>query len=125
MSAKFYICDYCKNLVEIINDAGVPLVCCGKKMTELVPNTVEASNEKHLPVVEIVDNVLTVKVGAVEHPMLQEHHISFIYVETSNGGMRKDLAVGSKPIASFSLGDEKPIAVYAYCNLHRLWKTEL
>ena len=93
-------------------------------MKELVPNTVDASNEKHVPVVtKIDDNHIKVEVGSVAHPMLPEHHIAFIYVETENGGHRFDLT--DKPEAVFCTCDSKPIAVYEYCNLHGLWKTEL
>ncbi len=66
MKAKFYICNHCGNLVTTIHNAGVPLVCCGEKMKELVPNTVEASGEKHLPVAELSGSRLTVTVGAVD-----------------------------------------------------------
>ena len=69
MSAKFYICDHCGNLITTLHDAGVPMLCCGEKLRELIPNTVEASGEKHLPVVERSGSTLTVTVGAVEHPM--------------------------------------------------------
>ena len=86
MKAKFYICNHCGNLVTTIHNAGVPLVCCGEKMKELVPNTVEASGEKHLPVAELSGSRLTVTVGAVEHPMADVHYIQWIFVETENGG---------------------------------------
>ena len=122
---KFYICIHCKNLIGLIDDKGVPLVCCGENMKELVPNTVEASVEKHLPVVMIVGDLITVEVGSVPHPMEEEHHIEFIYVETENGGQRKFLKIGDEPIRKFSFIEDKPIAVFAYCNLHGLWKTEL
>ena len=100
------------------------MVCCGVPMKELVPNTVDASNEKHVPVVTKIDDChIKVEVGSVAHPMLPEHHIAFIYVETENGGHRIDLT--DKPEAVFCTCDSKPIAVYEYCNLHGLWKTEL
>ena len=93
-------------------------------MKELVPNTVDASNEKHVPVVTKVDeHHINVEVGSVAHPMLPEHHIAFIYVETEDGGIRIDLK--DKPEAVVCVCDSKPIAVYEYCNLHGLWKTEL
>ncbi|MBQ8537042.1 MAG: desulfoferrodoxin [Clostridia bacterium] len=125
MKAKFYICRHCGNLVGMINDAGVPMVCCGEKMQALVPNTVEASGEKHLPVVQVEDGVVNVNVGAVNHPMVDEHYIEWIYVQTENGGQRKGLKPGDEPKASFRLGSEKAVAVYAYCNLHGLWMTEV
>ena len=124
MATKFYKCLLCGNVVEKVVDSGVSVVCCGKEMMELVPNTVEASGEKHIPVVTRVDDCsIKVEVGSVPHPMLPEHHIAFIYVETENGGIRMDLS--DKPEAVFCTCVEKPIAVYEYCNLHGLWKTEL
>ena len=125
MKAKFYICEHCGNLVTTIHNAGVPLVCCGEKMKELLPNTVEASGEKHLPVAELSGSTLTVTVGAVEHPMVDVHHIQWLFVETENGGQLRYLAPGQAPKAVFELGSEKPVAVYAYCNLHGLWMTKL
>ena len=125
MNAKFYICRHCGNQVGMIKDAGVPLVCCGEKMEELVPNTVEASGEKHLPVVTVDGDVLRVNVGAVDHPMIPEHFIEWIYVKTERGGRRRSLKPGEAPNLTFRLGDDRPVAVYAYCNLHGLWMTEL
>ena len=125
MNAKFYICRHCGNIVEMIRSSGVPIVCCGEKMELLQPNTVEASGEKHLPVAKLEGGVLTVNVGSVDHPMVPEHFIQWIYVQTQNGGLRRDLEPGDKPAAVFQLGGEKPVAVYAYCNLHGLWATEL
>ena len=125
MNTKFYICRTCGNIIEKINDSGVPVVCCGKPMEELVPNTVEASNEKHLPAVTIEDGAINVNVGSVDHPMADEHYIEWVYVETEKGGQRKYLKPGEEPNVTFSLGDDKAVAVYAYCNLHGLWKTEV
>ena len=124
-SQKFYLCKHCGNMAGLIINKGVPMVCCGEKMTELVPNTTEASVEKHLPVVTATGDGITVEVGSVPHPMTEEHNITFVYVETENGGQRKCLTVGEKPAAAFRFSGDKPIAVYAYCNLHGLWKTEL
>ena len=105
-------------------DSNVPVVCCGEEMAELVANTEEASVEKHLPVVTKNDDyTIKVDVGSVPHPMLPEHHIAFIYLETETGGIRIDLT--DKPEAVFCTCSNKPIAVYEYCNLHGLWKTEL
>lgn len=124
MAVKFYRCAHCGNVIQKVVDKKVPVVCCGQRMEELVPGTVEASVEKHLPVVTVLEgNRIKVEVGSVAHPMLPEHHIAFIYVETENGGIRVDL--GDKPEAVIALGDEKAVAVYEYCNLHGLWKTEL
>lgn len=124
-SQKFYICNHCGNMVGFINDRGAPMVCCGEKMSELVPNTVEASTEKHLPSVTVSGDKVTVQIGSVLHPMEEEHFIKFVYVETELGGQRKSCAVGSEPKMTFSFVDDKPLAVYSYCNLHGLWKTDI
>ena len=124
MATKFFKCRHCGNVIEKVVDKGVPVVCCGERMEELIPNTVEASGEKHVPVVTLVDEkTIKVEVGSIAHPMLPEHHIAFVYVETERGGIRVNLT--DKPEAVIYLGDEKPVAVYEYCNLHGLWKTEL
>lgn len=122
---KFFICDDCKNIVGIIEMNGIPIMCCGIKMTELEPNTVDASGEKHLPEVAFSGDILKVQVGSVPHPMTDEHYIKFVYVETKHGGQRKRLKPGDEPNAEFSFVNDKPVAVYEYCNLHGLWKTEI
>ncbi len=123
---KFYVCKKCGNLVGMIHDSGVKMVCCGEEMTELVANTVDASKEKHVPVVTVSGNTVTVKIGAVEHPMLPEHYIQWVYLETAKGGQRKSLNPGDKPEVTFSLtADDKAIAAYEYCNLHGLWKASI
>ena len=124
MATKFYRCNHCGNVIQKVVDKKVPVVCCGEKMTELIPGTVDASVEKHLPVVTWLDEkTIKVEVGSVPHPMLPEHHIAFIYVETENGGIRVDLK--DKPEAVICTCSSKPIAVYEYCDLHGLWKTTL
>ena len=123
--AKFLICRHCGNIVEVVKDARVPVMCCGQKMEVLEPNTVEASNEKHLPAVEVSGDVLTVRVGSVEHPMAEEHFIQWVELETDRGVQRRTLQPGDAPAAVFSLNGAKALAVYAYCNLHGLWKTAL
>ncbi|MDO4731731.1 MAG: desulfoferrodoxin family protein [Clostridia bacterium] len=122
---RFFICEHCGNLIGMVNDAGVPMMCCGQKMTLLEPGTVEASTEKHIPVVNISDNIVEVKIGSVDHPMVEEHSILWVYLQTDRGGQRKCLKVGSEPKVRFALCDEKPVSVYAYCNLHGLWKTDI
>ncbi len=122
---RFFVCETCGNIIGMIHASGVPVFCCGKKMTELVPGTVEASAEKHIPVVEVDEKSVKVCVGSVLHPMAEEHHISWVYLQTDRGGQRKVLTPGSDPVVNFALQDEKPVAVYAYCNLHGLWKAEI
>lgn len=125
MKTRFYICRHCGNIIGVIHDAGVPVMCCGQKMEALVPNTVEASGEKHVPVVTVENGLVRVCVGSVNHPMLEEHSIEWVYLQTDKGGQRKSLKPGEAPEATFALSDETPVAVYAYCNLHGLWMTEL
>ncbi len=122
---RFFICRECGNLVGVINDSKAPIICCGEKMKALKPNTVEASVEKHLPMVEVVGNTVKVTVGSTLHPMAEEHHIAWIYLMTQNGGQRRILKAGETPTAEFVLCNDKAIAVYAYCNLHGLWVKEL
>ena len=111
---KFFICKHCGNLVGMIFSSGAPMVCCGDKMTELVA------------VVTVEGNTVTAVVGSVEHPMQPEHYIQWIYLLTTTSGHRTALQPGEAPKAVFTLQDgEKPVAVYEYCNLHGLWKTEL
>ena len=122
---KFYICEHCGNLVELIQDAGVSIMCCDQEMKQLEPGVIEASQEKHLPVISVDGNTVTVNVGSVEHPMTEEHSILWVYLQTDKGTQRKGLEIGKAPIVTFGLFDEKPAAVYAYCNLHGLWKTSI
>lgn len=120
---KFYKCNHCQNLIEMVDDRKVNPVCCGEKMMELIPGKVDASLEKHVPVVEIKDGVVEVMVGSVAHPMTEEHLIEWIVVETEKGVYRKNLKAGEAPMARFMLlDDEKVVNVYAYCNLHGLWQ---
>jgi len=122
---KFFKCRHCGNMVGFINNKGVPLVCCGEKMMELIPNIAEASTEKHLPVITVSGSTISVVIGSIAHPMADDHHITFVYVESVRGGQRKCLEVGETPSLEFCFTDDKPLAVYAYCNLHGLWKTEI
>lgn len=123
MEQRFYVCEHCGNMVEMIKDAGVPMMCCGQKMTELIAGTTDAAVEKHIPVYEIQDGKVYVKVGEVEHPMVEQHYIEWISLQTNKGVQRKNLSAGEKPEAVFALCEDEMVeAVYAYCNLHGLWK---
>ena len=124
-NVKFYICSHCGNIVDMVYASGVTPHCCGEKMKELKPGVVEASHEKHIPEVKLEGKEVVVTVGSVIHPMAEEHSILWICLETDKGVYRKYLEVGKAPVASFSLNDEKPVAVYAYCNLHGLWMKEI
>lgn len=123
---KLYKCAHCGNIVEMVEDRGVTPVCCGQAMDLLNPNTTDAAVEKHVPVVSLDGNKVSVKVGSAEHPMTEEHHISFIMLETDKGVQRKALDPAGKPEAAFVLADgEKAVAAYEYCNLHGFWKAAL
>lgn len=119
---RFFVCEHCGNLVGVIHDAGVPMMCCGQKMTELVPGSTDAAQEKHVPVIKVDGDKVTVSVGSAAHPMAPEHFIEWVYLQTEKGGQRKALVPGAAPEAVFVLTDDKPVAAYAYCNLHGLWK---
>ena len=122
---KFYICSHCGNIITYIRDNGVPIVCCGEKMKELVPGSVETAHEKHIPVIRVNGGEVTVHVGSVDHPMLAEHWIEWIALETTAGVQCKALAPGMAPECKFMLADgDAPVAAYAYCNLHGLWSAE-
>ena len=122
---KFYVCAHCRNIVEMVHDAGVSIHCCGQKMDELVPNSVEASGEKHIPAVTVHEEYVEVNVGSVDHPMVDVHWIEWVQLVSDKGSYRKELNPGEAPNVKFLLADEKPLAVYAYCNLHGLWKKDL
>ena len=124
-NVKYYICPHCGNIVEMIHDAGVNPVCCGQKMKELVPGSVDASAEKHVPEVKVAEGIVEVNVGAVDHPMVDVHWIEWVQLVSDKGSYRKWLNPGEAPNVKFLLEGEKPLAVYAYCNLHGLWKKEL
>ena len=120
---KFYQCKHCGNIIAFAKSSGVPVVCCGEKMEELVPNTTDAAVEKHVPVVSVEGSKVTVTVGSVAHPMTEAHYIEWIAIPTKNGNQRKALTPSDEPKAEFPLlpGDEV-IQALAYCNLHGLWK---
>ena len=125
METKFFKCNHCGNIIKMVDDMGVSVVCCGEDMTELKPNSEDANFEKHFPEVNVNGAIIHVNVGDVPHPMEEEHYISIIYLETENGGQIKYLSSGDKPTASFVVADDKPMSVYAYCNLHGIWETKV
>ena len=123
MKQTFYICKHCGNIVAMIRDKGVPVYCCGEKMHEITPGTTEASEEKHIPVYELEGNVVHVTVGAVAHPMVQEHYIEWICLETEHGIQYAHLSAADEPRAKFAICDGDEVrAVYAFCNQHDLWR---
>lgn len=122
---KIFRCDHCGNIATLIEDKGVPLVCCGEVMEELKANSTDAAQEKHVPVVEYKDNKVKVDVGSVTHPMSQEHLIQWILLETEKGCQIRMLSPDDEPKTVFCLGEDRPVAVYEYCNLHGLWKKQI
>ena len=123
MKQKFLRCNKCGNMVAVVKESGVPVMCCGEAMKEIIAGEIEASTEKHIPVYKVEGNKVYVTVGEVEHPMQEEHYIEWISIQTKFGNQRKVLEPGQKPEVCFSIcdGDEVEV-VYAYCNLHGLWK---
>jgi superoxide reductase len=123
MEMKFYRCSHCGQIIAIVKETGVPVICCGEPMTEVIPGTTDASLEKHVPVVSVEGNIVLVSVGSAAHPMLPEHYIEWVAIQTKFGNQRKQLSPGDEPKACFSICDGDEVeAVYAYCNLHSLWK---
>lgn len=124
MDNRFFYCNHCGNLVGMLNGNGNRLVCCGVPMTNLKSqNEYDEGSTKHSPVIKREGDELYVTVGALSHPMTDEHHIEWIYLETLRGGIRKTCI--DRAATVFSGNEGIPVAVYAYCNLHGLWKTEL
>lgn len=123
---KFYICKHCGNVVEKLHDSGVPVICCGEPMELMVPGTSDGAAEKHVPVFTRDGANISVQVGSVPHPMLEEHYIGWIWLHTKLGGQRRALKPGDEPKAVFTLapGDEA-IAIYEWCNIHGLWKADV
>ncbi|HHW95310.1 MAG TPA: desulfoferrodoxin [Mogibacterium sp.] len=120
---KFKRCAICGQIVAMVKETGVPMICCGEPMQELVAGTTDAAQEKHVPVYTVDGNKVHVKVAEVEHPMIEEHYIEWIALETKQGVQRKELKPGEKPEACFSICDgDEVVAAYEYCNLHSLWK---
>jgi superoxide reductase len=121
---KFYVCEHCGNIIEYVKQTAVPVMCCGQKMTEMIPGTSDGAMEKHVPVVTVNGDSVIVEVGSVEHPMVEEHYIQWIVIETTRGSQRVKLEYTDKPRAEFKLAEgEEVIAAYEYCNLHGLWKS--
>lgn len=123
MEQKFLICKHCGNIVASVKESGASVMCCGEKMQKLEAGSVDASKEKHVPVVSVNGNIVTVTVGSVAHPMESAHSIEWVSLQTKQGNQRKALTPGEKPEVKFALCDgDEVVAAYAYCNLHGLWK---
>lgn len=123
MDQKFLKCKKCGNIVAVVKNNGCDIMCCGEAMQEIIPGEVDAAKEKHVPQYEVEGNKVTVTVGEVQHPMQEEHFIEWISIQTKSGNQRKGLKPGDLPKAEFLIDENDEIeAVYAYCNLHGLWK---
>lgn len=123
MEQKYYICKHCGNIIIKAKDSGVPVVCCGEPMTELIAGTSDGAREKHVPVWSVENGIVHVQVGSVEHPMLPEHYIEWVSLRTKQGSQHKELHPGEKPEVFFALNEGDEVEeVFAYCNLHSLWK---
>lgn len=120
---EIYKCEACGNIVEVLEGGGAELVCCGEEMKLMSENTVDAAQEKHVPVIEVSGGEVKVKVGDVPHPMEEKHYITWIEVIADGKAYRQFLTPNDKPEAVFELKAEK-LTAREYCNLHGLWKTE-
>lgn len=118
---QIYKCEVCGNIVEVVHTGKGQLVCCGQPMKLMVENTVDASKEKHVPVIEKSGNQVTVKVGSVAHPMEEKHYIEFIELMADGKVYRKFLKPGEAPEATFEVTAAQ-LTAREYCNLHGLWK---
>ncbi len=123
---KFLRCRTCGRLVMALPGGKESADCCGEGSAELLTaNTTDASQEKHVPVIEAKGGKVMVRVGSAPHPMVAEHYIQWIYLQTKNGGQFHFFAPGDAPEATFALAEEDaPVAAYEYCNLHGLWKAD-
>lgn len=125
MELKFYECQTCGNIIAKVFDSGVRVVCCGKEMAALVANINDGAYEKHVPVYTVEDNIVHVRIGSEDHPMSEEHYIEWIALQTTQGNQRKCLKPGDSPEVCFCICDGDEVeAIYAYCNIHGLWRTE-
>lgn len=121
---KYYACDNCGNLVEVIRDSAIIPLCCGTSMRIVLPNNNDsASIEKHVPVMEKVGNTIKVRVGEKMHPSIPDHYIEWIELETKSDVYRHYLKPGDMPEATFTLSsdNDEVINIYACCNIHGLW----
>lgn len=120
---KFFKCKKCGQIIAFAKDLGNPVTCCGEEMVELKPNTEDASGEKHVPQYIVDGNIVIVNVGSIPHPMVENHYIEWVALKTKFGNQRKQLKPGQAPIVYFAMCDGDTVEeVYAYCNLHGLWK---
>ena len=120
---RIYKCKKCGKVIQVLNDIKTETICCNEEMEELIPNTVDASAEKHVPYINVEDDMLYVSIGSVEHPMLENHYIEWIMCEYKDAYVVKKLNPNEKPVAYFNYKED--VKIYAYCNLHGLWVKDL
>lgn len=120
---EIYKCELCGNIVEVMHEGAGELVCCGEPMKLMAENTVDASKEKHVPVIERGDGTIKVKVGSVPHPMEEKHYIEWVEIIADGKAYRQFLKPGEAPEAVFNVS-AKQVTAREYCNLHLLWKSE-
>jgi superoxide reductase len=120
---EIFKCSICGNIVDLINNQHGTLVCCGKPMDLMIPNTVDAALEKHIPIINCNDNNIEIRIGEVIHPFVEEHYIDFVIIEYGNSIKRIKLDKNQEPIVNINFNYKGDINVYAYCNIHGLWKT--
>ena len=126
MQLKFYYCRHCGKIISIVKDSGVKTICCSEEMLELLPGTTDGVSEKHIPIIKISGNTVSVTVGSKLHPSETAHYIEWILLQTDKGIQQKWLKPGDEPKATFVLAEgEKVEAAYEYCNLHKLWKASV
>lgn len=126
MKLSFYKCEICGKLIALISDSNVPTFCCGEAMHEVMPNTIDASKEKHVPATVSSDSSILIHIGSEAHPMLNAHSIEWIGLSTANGFQIRKLSPGDLPQTVFTFTkSDIPEKAYAYCNLHGLWCKDL
>ena len=122
---EFFKCKHCGQIIKKVRATQAPVFCCGEKMEVVTPNTTDAALEKHVPVIEINGKEVVVTVGSTHHPMVEEHYIEWVILETDKGSYKMNLKPNDKPVAIFHLRDgEEVLHAYEYCNLHGLWMTK-
>lgn len=125
MELKFYYCKTCGKVIALVEDSSTPTICCGETMERMIPCTTDGAFEKHVPIIRVEGNRVSIIVGAQMHPMIKEHYIQWVLLETNRGFQRKFLHPGDFPKADFiMISGEKVVAAYEYCNLHKLWKSD-
>lgn len=124
MQLKFYHCPKCGKIIAIVKDSGTPTICCGAEMEELIPGVSDTLSEKHVPVIKVSENKVTVTVGSKIHPSEEDHYIEWILLQTDKGIQTKCLKPGNMPEVEFAvMTGERVKAAYEFCNVHKLWKT--